>query len=477
MRAKIKLNKRIIIVMLFFALFMMIQRMENTLLVLIYFLFSEMFFYLFLIRDKKTTKNSRRLFLIMLFFWFQEFVSAQANVTLRYSVYALEVLLIIYLMGYSLKHLKLINMRQVKITTIVLCTFLCFDLLAILITYRKISVFLYSAYDSCKYFVLIYYILSIRMSKNEMADLLELVAGIVFMHTFYAVMQFSGNTMFFDIFRGRFDIVTRMGSFRSIGMFPYGIELGNYSCVLFAIYYNFSKVSEREKRRFYLIIEVCLVICIITSGTRTSMANVMVLYIAANFSNAKQWVKTLFIILSVLIVGSNFIDIADIISRTKWDVSIELPRTYYMKKGIEIWKDHPFLGVGYNTYGSLKYRERTNDVIFDTYDIHKFDYANLTTTDSFIVEIVPEFGILGIFVIMLYGSYIFKCYRKKRDKEYNRIFIMIILSITIMSINTSTPYINSHIGTWFWIACGFLLNTENTLIEKLHVDCNSSSRG
>ena len=54
---------------------------------------------------------------------------------------------------------------------------------------------------------------------------------------------------------------------------------------------------------------------------------------------------------------------------------------------------------------------------------------------------------------------------------------MIILSITIMSINTSTPYINSHIGTWFWIACGFLLNTENTLIEKLHVDCNSSSRG
>lgn len=129
-----------------------------------------------------------------------------------------------------------------------------------------------------------------------------------------------------------------------------------------------------------------------------------------------------------------------------------------MKKGIEIWADNPFFGIGFNTYGSAKYRKRTNDIIFDTYDIHKFDYANLATTDSFIVELLPEFGVFGILIILLYGKYIIKNYRKKQSNvKFFSIYKYIIISITIMSINTSTAYINAHIGSWFWIACGMLL--------------------
>lgn len=460
MSLKVKPDRKIFMVVLFFSLFMLIQRTGSTLFLLIYFMFSEFAFYIYLSSQKKVCKNSRRLFLMMLFFWFQEFVSAQENATLRYAVYVLEIMLIAYLVVYSFCHIKLINLKQFKITTIVLCTLLVIDFIGVLMAYKKPMLFLYSAYDSCKYFALIYYILAIRMSKEEIKELLDLVAGIVIMHTFCAIMQFTGSQLFFDFFRGRFKIVTRIGSFRSIGMFPYGIELGNYCCVLFAIYYNFSKLIEKDKRTFYSIIEVCLIICIITSGTRTAMANVAFLYIAANFNNVKHWMKTVLVIVGILIIGSNFINIEDVISRTMWDVSIELPRTYYMKKGIEIWKDYPIFGIGYNTFGSSKYRERTNDVIFDKYNAHKFDYANLATTDSFAVEIIPEFGILGIMTIVLYGYYIYTCFRKKRNKKFYKMFVMMIISITIMSINTATSYINPHIGTWFWIACGFLLDSE-----------------
>lgn len=461
MNLKVRPNCKVPIVILFFCFFILVQRTESALLLIVYFLFSEMVLWYYLSCDKRTSKNARRLFLIMLFFWFQEFTSAQENTVLRYVVYALEIFLIIYLLMYSLGHIKYMNIQQAKITTIALCSFLAFNFLGVLITYDNPILFFYSAYDSCKYFVLIYYILAIRMSKGEIQDLLELIAGIVIMNTFCAVMQFVGNEFFFDAFRGRFKIVTRMGSFRSIGMFPYGIELGNYSCVLFAVYYNYSKLIQKEKRIFYLLIEICLLICIITSGTRTSMANVAFLYVVANISNVRRWMKTFLVIISVLIIGSNFINIEDVIARTKWDVSIELPRTYYMRKGLEIWKDHPFFGIGYNMYGSLKYRERTNDVIFDTYDAHKFDYANLATTDSFAVELIPEYGIMGILTIIWYGYFIYKCYRRKINRQYYKIFIMVILSITIMSINTATSYINPHIGTWFWIACGFLLEEES----------------
>lgn len=460
MRIKIKLDNRIIVVAIFFILFMILQQLGSGMLLVAYFVIGEFLFYLYLRLNKRTSRNTRRLFLLMLFFWFQEFTSAQENSSLRYTVYVIELLTISYLFVYSIRHIRGVNSKHFKITTIVLCAFLVFNFVGIMITYGNPVIFALSAYDSCKYFILIFYVLAIKASREDIKDLLSLIAGMVIMHTACAVMQFMGNELFFDIFRGRFKIVTRVGNFRSIGMFPYGIELGNYCCVLFALYYSFSRLLEKEKRLFYNIIEICLILCIIMSGTRTAMANVFFLYIIANIGNVKRWMKGVLVIVCVLIIGSNFISYEEIISRTLWDVSIELPRNYYLDKGIDIWKDHPLFGIGYNTYGSSKYRERTNDIIFNTYDAHKFEYANLATTDSFAVELLPEFGILGISTIILYGYYIYKNYKKTVDNNYYKAFIMIIISITIMSINTSTSYINPHIGSWFWISCGLLLSRE-----------------
>lgn len=450
---------RVLIIMLFFVLFIFVQRMDNTYLLVIYFFIGELALYLYLSASKRISRKSIRLFIIMLFFWFQEFASAQEHQVLRYIVYGAEIILILYLLGYSFKHIKKINGRQFRITSIVLGALLLLNFIAILITYRKPVIFLYSAYDSCKYFSLIYYMLALRISKDEFKELLDLLAGVVIMHTICAVLQFLGNNLFFDVFRGKYKIVTRAGSFRSIGMFPYGIELGNFCCVLFALYYNFSK--SIDKKIFYMILEICLVMCILVSGTRTAIANVFFVFIMSNIDNVKTWLRTVSVIVSVIIVGTNFINVEEIIARTKWDVSIELPRTYYMRKGIEIWADHPFFGIGYTTYASAKYRERTNDVIFDQYNAHAFDYANLATSDSFLVEIIPEYGIFGIVVILLYGRQIWLFFRKKKqNKTIHKGFVLVIASIFIMSFNTSSSLFSAHIGSWFWIACGMLLSHD-----------------
>lgn len=461
MKLKFRFNLEIITVILFFSLFMMIQRMNNIYLLTAYFFFGELAIYFYLTFKKKVGRNAKRLFLIMLFFWFQEFASAQEQPFLRYSLYFLEVLLIIYLFCYGLKHRKKRNRHQFNITTFVLIGLLFVNFISTMLTYGNLSIFLYSSYDSCKYFALIYYVLALNTSMDEFKDLLDLLAGIVIMHAFCALIQFTGSETFFDIFRGRFKIVTRTGNFRAIGMFPYGIELGNYSCILFALYYNYSKMLDKSIRGFYIFIEVLLVLCVLVSGTRTSMANIIFLVIISNVNSVRGWAKTGLILMTVVIAGSNLINIEEVITRTKWDMSIELPRTYYMKKGIEIWKDNPLFGIGFNTYGSAKYRKRTNDVIFNTYNAHDFDYANLATTDSFMVEIIPEFGILGISILLFFTYEVIRQYRKKRiNKQYYKMFIILNFSILVMSFNTSTAFINPHIGSWFWISCGFLLGED-----------------
>lgn len=386
---------------------------------------------------------------------------------MRYIVYIAEIILLLYLLYYSFRHVCKKNIKQFKITTIVLSSFIVLNFIATMTTYNNFIVFLFSTYDSCKYFALIYYMLAIHISKNEFIELLNLLTGVVIMQTICAVCQYFGSDFFFDAFRGKYKIVSRSGNFRSIGMFPYGIELGNYSCILFALYYNFSKLLKN--RGFYRVIEICLVICVFISGTRTSMAILAFIFIMSNINNLKNFIRTLLIIGFVTLIGISFVNLDEIIARTKLDLSIELPRTYYMKKGIEVWKDHPLFGIGYTTFASAKYRESTNDIIFDQYDAHKFDYANLQTSDSFMVELIPEYGVFGIMLIILYGRNIWIYYRKKQlNKEAYKCFVLVILSICMMSYNTSSSIFSSHIGSWFWITCGILLSYDPE--EKLHIE-------
>ena len=441
MRVKISFLQKWIIV-LFFILFMVVQRLGNAYVLIAYFLLGLLALYCILSSSKTVGKTSKRMFLIMLFFWYQEFASAQENRALRYVIYTLEIVLMIYLLFYALNHRKKINRKPFQITTIVLITLLSVDFIGTIVTYKNPVIFFLSAYDSCKYFTLIYYILSLQPSKEDIDELLQLLSGVVIVSTFCALLQFSGATMFFDFFRGKYSVVRRLGNYRAIGIFPYGIELGNYSC-------------------FYFM-EICLTCCVITSGTRTAMVNIIVIFIASNLQNIKKWIQTILIIMMVLLVGSNYVNLSEIVGRTKLDVNTELPRNYYMAKGIDVWKDYPIFGIGYATYGSDKYRTRTNDIIFDKYNAHAFDYAGLATTDSFLVEILPEFGVAGIVTWLLYGIFIFDQYKKKsKEKDFYFTFLCHILSIFIMAINTSTAFISPHIGTWFWISCGMLLCNKN----------------
>lgn len=467
---KIRPQNHILIIAMFLLCFMVVQTWGNTYLLISYFLIGMFGLYIYMTVSPKITKNAKRLFLLMLFFWFQEFSSAQEHIVLRFFVYTAEIIIISSLFLYSIKHQKRINRNHFIITLMAFGFLIIVNFVGNIVTYKSITIFLLSMYDSCKYFSLIFYILAIQPSREDFKKLLELMSALVIINTIVAVLQFLGVTELFDIFRGKYKIVTRVGSFRAIGMFPYGIELGNYSSVLFALYYNFSRNIFKEERKKYLIIQIFLVICIIASGTRTAMFNIAVIYILSNIKSIRGWLKTVLVIFIVIIIGSNFIDFKEIISRTKWDISIELPRTYYFKKGIEIWKDHPFFGIGFNTYASSKYRDRTGDIIFDTYDAHGFDYANLATSDSFMSEIIPEFGIFGIMIIVLFGLYIYKQYKKKIVyKDFYSMFLISIVSIGIMAINTSTPFINSHIGSWFWISCGMLMCAcPSSVTKEIH---------
>ena len=98
---KIKINKKISAVILFFVCFMIVQRMNNPYALILYFFLGELVMFIYLNTFKNVDSKIVKLFCLIIFFWFQEFTSAQEFKKLRYVVYVVECVLILYMFIYS----------------------------------------------------------------------------------------------------------------------------------------------------------------------------------------------------------------------------------------------------------------------------------------------------------------------------------------------------------------------------------------
>lgn len=358
--------------------------------------------------------------------------------------------------------------HEIKITTSIMLSLILLNFISTMLNYQDLEIFIKSTSDYLKYFTLIYIVIFSKFDDKDIFKLLKLYSPIVIIGTFFAVCQFVGIEEFFKLFIGKYNIQMRGEWERAIGFFSHPIEFANFSSVLFCVYYFLNKYKYNNK--WFSFISILLIINIILTITRISLITVLLIFIIDNIKSLKNLFKKLLILFVLVLILNSFIDIQGLINYTQeeYDSSSDSPREYYIVKGIEVWKHHPLIGIGFNTYGNQYYRDLTGDKIFNKYDIHAFDWMKLSTTDTFIAQIFPEFGIIGIMLIIFFAIYIISRYKYliKSHQHENKAYIYIIVSCLLLSFNSSSVLFNPHVGAFLWISIGMIVANYNNSISK-----------
>lgn len=411
-------------------------------------------------------------FYYYVFSLFLQLIKFQGSVTWKALSYGLElvflsIMLILGLVG-----------RKKMSTTIILIAglFIFCDLTACLFTYNNLYIGILSVYDTCRFFAITLYVMSLKMKLEYVKnffDVLSLFTTLVFL---ISLLQFMGYTNLFTPFLRNYNIVSRYGNFRAVGVFNHGIELGDFSTLMFAIFYSLSKYT---KSKWYTVCSLMMVFSVILSGTRVAFVAVALVFLMNNIKKFTSWLKMIVAVGILVVVVSSFINVELLLQRTKIDLNTETARLYYFEKGIKVWEDHPLFGIGYATYCSNRYRKMTNDCIFDEYDIHKYDFAHLKTSDSFIAEIIPEYGVIGMGLIAYMMMYARKNLNNKiKIQEEYRIIKIIFLCFIMIMLNSASAFFSYHVGSVFWIGLGLIFaemdNATNT--PKLGKESQANDR-
>lgn len=409
----------------------------------------------------KVKGEVRVIYYLLLFFIFYECVTGldDSHNFLKGNVVYIEKYGLIAILGISILKNKMQAAGEYRTLTILAISFVMLNFLSTMINYGSFRIFIDTSFEYCKYFLLIYLVMISKLTDKDLLKLLYIYSLVVIVSTFLAVFQFMGIPQFFTPFLGGYDIQFRSGLYRSIGFFPYPIEFGNYSCVLFSIYYFLNRY--KFKKKWLSFISLCLLLNVALSGTRIAVIAVVVVLILSSMKSYWQAVRTTVILVIMSLILNQFFNLQEVISDTKMDYSGVSPREYFITEGIQVWEDHPIIGIGFNTFGTEKYRKLTGDRIFNQYNIHYFDWANLTTTDTFFAQLLPEFGIAGLMLIFFFALFIFRRYRKldKTDRS-NRAYIYAVVSCIVLSSNSSSVLFNPHVGAFLWLSLGLLLSNS-----------------
>ena len=123
-----------------------------------------------------------------------------------------------------------------------------------------------------------------------------------------------------------------------------------------------------------------------------------------------------------------------------------------LKKGLTIFKDHPIIGVGFDSYRYAQYR-------------YHYEYPNTPNpvhdasgTDSSFIFILATTGVIGFI------AYLNLWYQlaKKAWKVKNRFSLIFITSVIGLFINSffNNSLFYTEIMVWMWIITGFIFDKE-----------------
>ncbi len=339
-----------------------------------------------------------------------------------------------------------------------------------LITYfqfqYEFKVYLLSTNFYLRYFVISLIIYFSKIDYEVFIKILKLFSIFIISNTVICILQFIFGDPFLSPFVGGYFYSFRNDLIRCIGVFPWPTELGAFSGLFFIIYY-FS--GKHLKYNFFYLISFFCILNILLSQSRLALLLVIIILFIDNIKKILKLMRYS-LILVLIYVFINFgmgININEYIinSIEEYSMPEKAPRIYYVIHGIDIFRDHPFFGIGFDRYGTQWINELENYHLFNKYGIKQFE--RLSTTDSFIAKILPEFGVFGtILLIVFYIILLMKSIRiMKIDQRYKTFFYLLVYYIFYL-FNSAHVLFNLNMGPVFWIIAGLVIKYYSVLYKK-----------
>jgi O-antigen ligase len=149
-------------------------------------------------------------------------------------------------------------------------------------------------------------------------------------------------------------------------------------------------------------------------------------------------------------------------------------------KGLEVFKDNPLFGIGFDRYVTKWTSELDNYNIMMKYNIRFFNTqgnVTLNTTDSFLAKILPEMGLVGggLFVILI-AVVLKKSYKLTKLNSQFSLFFYTLMYLLFYTINQSHSLFNRQMGPMFWICMGFVIKYYYQLIQNRQNQIDSNNK-
>lgn len=102
-------------------------------------------------------------------------------------------------------------------------------------------------------------------------------------------------------------------------------------------------------------------------------------------------------------------------------------RIYYVRKAIEIFKDHPIIGTGFATFGGAATITYSSP-IYEQYNIDRNFYS-----DNQYILILAETGILGMLSILMVAYFLLITIWKNRKTDYSPLLVYLFIALIVGS--------------------------------------------
>lgn len=183
----------------------------------------------------------------------------------------------------------------------------------------------------------------------------------------------------------------RYGIYRPPSFIQHPNTLGLFSLLIFTLY---SAIVKNMR-----VVVLPLITGILLSISRMVYAGFLYVFIT-QIIRGRRWIVVLLVPLLISILLLSFLPDFNIYKGHDISYYSEnqkpIPwRVYSRSKAMEIWKDHPFLGVGPGKVGG-HVSERMKSHIYDEYSFHKtYFFKNFKTLDQFWPQVLAELGLIG----------------------------------------------------------------------------------
>lgn len=305
------------------------------------------------------------------------------------------------------------------------------------------------------YFLLAIFVYYSSFGEREMRGLLVTMGAVFLIVAIVALVQFSTGKLFTPFVAAGYSVPSRAGAYRAVGFFAWPTELANFAGAWFFLFY--CRAGRSGRALFYSIVCAALAVIVLASLTRTVLVCITALVFFIEIRRLSARAR--------LVVCAAVVALVAVLALTYFGGAVRgasatlasSSRGYYLIQGAKVFEHNPLVGVGFGRYYQDWSAENDPGTVsvLDAYKIPKLD-PRLSTTDSFLGSLMPEFGLVGAAVLLAF--FLLLVWGGIRGSRTDRVTMGYAWCLVFMALNTagSSQGLYAPHTVALWISIGML---------------------